>query len=868
MLTSSLAELLTEVSLPDHASRRLVFCDEGFTEMMRWRGLADDLNSSTCLVFPLHEHMSTYEQDSVRLFQPDEAVFLVSAPLKQAYSFIIRAANACREEGRSSADPRLVVLTTTTEAAMASGDDKGPGYKELALLLSPRNPEAVRVLYFPVHSFPITPSSVSGQQQQPAVDAFVLSSHVCRAFFPLSLSGLGLWKHSADSGRDTPQPCIHDIDVQDISADKRGQMRVLAHELAGSLVFGHNLDCLSHMFTIGKTADFIGHTMQPVLERLLQQRATALDVEGQKGQKAQERHAGIRAALQLSERGVLLYGQHLTPDGDGRSAEKASLLLIDRVCDLVTPAVHTATAPLAHRIVNTLRRQVEALTGAAGGGGLHERNVHLCDLQPGAPSHTVGGIAASLLDVRSPFAQTTTSSSGGEAAACEELCGALRGLAKEAGLDAAAASPLGRTIADAEQLLQQIMQHVGDKSSLAGASFRLRHAPLLGLAAGAVCAFRSPAEDKTREVLGFRVPFEVRSAREHALLQLLCVPGAGLAEAIPFITSFLTPSPRSADPCVGDACVLHTLSLLMISISLVGCGGSEDEGDANGDSRAVLQSLSLATSAVVERVIALHDNASVVDSGELALLVRLQLVPPHTSSLSEITHFIEGVMDRFLEHALDNHARASSVLGDASSDAAAACSGTFARAARKQLRANSIGSVGRSVSRTVNRLTGKTDIIGLLARMVGVVIDTACNVDGLGDSKHRGSSERQLMLPLDMLLHVEAPMDKIKRAGLKFLSKGLSLWGSGGGSAVVQGSGRSVNANGLPHPADYDTLVVFVIGGISYRELGQVREQLELYYGCGGATGGSTYAKKRLKVIVGSTSTLSVDNLLELFIHA
>jgi len=866
MLTSSLSEVLSEVS-QHTASRRLVFCDEGFVQVLRWRGLADDLNSSACMLVPLHD-LSPYERDFLRLFRPDEVVFLVSSPLKQAYTHILHATNVCREESDVARSPcRVLVLTTSSPQALAGTDDASPkaAYRELQMLLSPGDPQAIRVLYFPLHSFPVAPSSASSSASavQPSVDAFVLGSASCRQFFPLSLTRLRMWKHvddAADEARGKPQPCIHNIDVEHIPACTRACMRVLAHELAGALVFGHHLDCTSHMFSVGKTADFIGHTMQPVLEHLLRDRAAALEPV------QQPQRAGLKAALQLSEGGVLLYGQHLTPDGDGRSAQKASLLLVDRVCDLVTPAVHTAAAPLAHRIVNALQRQREAT--AAGSEERRNRGAPLCDLRP---TQTATGVAASMLDVSSAYAQTVVSSSGGEEHAISELCQALRAVAAEVGTDSAPTA--GRGIADAERLLSGILQHVNTRGAVASAAARLRHSTLFSNAASAICAYKMSThaavdEGGEGEILRFRVPYEARNAREQALLQLLCVPGTGLSEAIPFILSFLTPSSsRPADPCAGAACILHTLSLLMISISLVGCGGDEDRGDAGGDSAAVSESLSLATSALVERVISLRDNARSSgghdpDSRELSLLEQCGLIPPNSSSLSEITHFVDAAMDRLLEHALENHARACVMAGDASAEAAAKSSGLFARAARKQLRANSTGSVGRTVSRTVNRMTGKTEIIGLLARIVGTVVDTACNVDGLGDAKHRSSSDRQLTLPLDMLLHVESPLEKIKRAGLGFLTKGLSLWGGGG--AVVRGSGRSINANGEPHPADYDTLVVFVIGGISYRELGQVREQLELYYSK--EEGANTYTKKRMKVILGSTGILSAVDLLDSFI--
>lgn len=79
-----------------------------------------------------------------------------------------------------------------------------------------------------------------------------------------------------------------------------------------------------------------------------------------------------------------------------------------------------------------------------------------------------------------------------------------------------------------------------------------------------------------------------------------------------------------------------------------------------------------------------------------------------------------------------------------------------------------------------------------------------------------------------------------------------------GGSAVT-------NAAASPHPGDQSTLVIFVIGGISYKEVGQVQALLDLHRqqqqqrsGKGGAVGGSG------KIILLSTKTINPENIFHL----
>lgn len=56
-----------------------------------------------------------------------------------------------------------------------------------------------------------------------------------------------------------------------------------------------------------------------------------------------------------------------------------------------------------------------------------------------------------------------------------------------------------------------------------------------------------------------------------------------------------------------------------------------------------------------------------------------------------------------------------------------------------------------------------------------------------------------------------------------------------------------------PHPADQPILVLFVLGGISYKEVGQVQQML------------SKYAVPNTRVIILSTRLVSAENILYSF---
>lgn len=85
------------------------------------------------------------------------------------------------------------------------------------------------------------------------------------------------------------------------------------------------LDPTSSIFTMGKTAALVGHTLQPLLNDLLDERQ--------------------------------LRSKRKDEEDESVVCRPASLLLIDRSCDMFSPSQHDGTGPLAHRILSMLPRQ-------------------------------------------------------------------------------------------------------------------------------------------------------------------------------------------------------------------------------------------------------------------------------------------------------------------------------------------------------------------------------------------------------------------------------------------------------------------------------------------------------------------------------
>lgn len=111
--------------------------------------------------------------------------------------------------------------------------------------------------------------------------------------------------------------------AEDLSIGDRAALKHLAQQLAGAVVSDLGLDPTSSIFTMGKTSALVGHTLQPLLPDLLQEREE----------------------------------EQVEEEGEATPCRPASLLLIDRSCDLFSPAQHDGTGPLAHRILSLLPRQ-------------------------------------------------------------------------------------------------------------------------------------------------------------------------------------------------------------------------------------------------------------------------------------------------------------------------------------------------------------------------------------------------------------------------------------------------------------------------------------------------------------------------------
>ena len=162
-------------------------------------------------------------------FDPEVMIFITTIPLREAAPLITHSV-------RVTNCPRVHVLTTTSMEAAASneGVDMEEPYH---FLVKDLKPSKAIVNYFPMHAVQISN------------DVNILSSVDARCFFSLTLNRLGAWApvlNTSEGARkvlqhdenfNDMQIVIEEVEIEQIPQVLRTQMRCIAHQLAGALVF-------------------------------------------------------------------------------------------------------------------------------------------------------------------------------------------------------------------------------------------------------------------------------------------------------------------------------------------------------------------------------------------------------------------------------------------------------------------------------------------------------------------------------------------------------------------------------------------------------------------------------------------------------
>ena len=254
-------------------SRVAVVLDDCAAEYLRINGIS--VAADRAMVYSLDGALGE-KVVNLTSFAPEVMIFLVTLPLREAAPLIAHNVRVSNCE-------RVHVLTTTSMEAAAPSE--GVNMEEpYGFLIKDLHPAKATVNYFPIHSVRLNENLA------------ILSSVDSRCFFSITLNRLGAWSpilNSPEGARNVLQyededfsdlqVTVEEVEIGQIPQVLRSQMRCVAHQLAGALVFNLNVDVSTSIFALGKSADAIGHTLQPLLEPLIEQYEEAVSFTMQRG---------------------------------------------------------------------------------------------------------------------------------------------------------------------------------------------------------------------------------------------------------------------------------------------------------------------------------------------------------------------------------------------------------------------------------------------------------------------------------------------------------------------------------------------------------------------------------------------------------
>jgi hypothetical protein len=641
-------------------------------------------------------------------------------------------------------------------------------------------PARVTVSYFPLHG------------GTPTDDVFILSSAVSRCFSSVTLSKLGLWSPALNTfegaqrrlhGREDDFGgeallAVEDVDVTQMPPLLRSQMRTVSHQLAGALVYNLNIDVSDCIFALGKSADVIGHTLQPLLQPLVEQYGESEMANRYPHDDRPTMSALSPQDLRLQALAAQWSRIETTIENGGSAGEmrgltKGALILVDRLQDLLTPG----------------------LSERAGGSSL--------------------GLSTALHST--PPWSLVSRGSTGPAPLWEDVVMSMHTptfnvsphtlSARERALLQLLAVPnvgLSECVPFLISFLEDPQPEVPptDVDNNPGAGRDPCRGPGCVLSTLLLVAL-------TLHLVG------IDPAQEGDDDGGAELAGEQLAQSLPLLAGAIVEYVQWRSPA-SELHVLRAQGILgkhpLVVESILATRGQSVRGD--------------------------FDERSLMSEGILRLELQ-QTVEATAGALAEVAYRSSRVVAEvrspgsgyesfiFAQEALEKLQQAK---GEQHSAAAGGMRTVLAVSSRdrQDRERNGVAGMGGAAS----------PVSGLLAMLARELMERKRH----HHQQQHGEDDQQMPKSesvIDALEYVESPLDKLKRAGLGLLSQGFGAFGFGGGSAAAVTASPKPGVGGTPHPADRPVVVVFVAGGIAPREVDQVREEIVTSMGSDRGQGGS-----------------------------
>lgn len=275
------------------ADKTIILLDEGYAEYFRWRSdsSCDDGSLLTSPIFmipvldsPLSLQSSNYRSASVSALVDSISehrdstcrIVVLTCDLLPRFSTMLKTvlvscSTHCHIQEcvifSSMACGLLSSISHMTHLTRMDAD----AYMDLQDVF---HPVTTTVEYLPLHTIQLLKRKVPSLDDHPDVELGVLLSLEARYVRPLTQNSLMRDRRSGGADKAIRSPLsqsighkedhrvdVFEINASDLSANMKTHLKVLAHELAGSLVHDYGVDVSANIHAIGKTALILGHNI-------------------------------------------------------------------------------------------------------------------------------------------------------------------------------------------------------------------------------------------------------------------------------------------------------------------------------------------------------------------------------------------------------------------------------------------------------------------------------------------------------------------------------------------------------------------------------------------------------------------------------
>lgn len=264
---------------------QITFVDDGFSELLKWRG--DDSYYGDSIAAVLSLSLDSSDLLLVSSYRAKRLLFClshVSSDVLRKVKNLIKLSGATEaiillsispDAFKTVVDSSKVQLQFLQSSNADTSTDRSYDWLHRFLM-----PECVGIVYYPVHSFSILRTvhipnveqvSYGGNDVQ--CELINITSPTCRDINPLTLHSVGMWNV------DESIQNISDLPAGDIPLRVSAKLKGFAHELAGTLLFDLGLDPSASIFALGNTSSLIGRTLQPVLSSLSKTRSSLIKTD-------------------------------------------------------------------------------------------------------------------------------------------------------------------------------------------------------------------------------------------------------------------------------------------------------------------------------------------------------------------------------------------------------------------------------------------------------------------------------------------------------------------------------------------------------------------------------------------------------------